>query len=152
MLKMQVVVVAVWLLLCCGVGALQEVTNDTFDALVGIDDRAWVIEFGSKFCESCKQFAPVFSSIAEKHASSVNFAVCYVDAPPGAALATRFGAFDVGLPVVYVFDNTNTERHTVLEIENVSSKQELVGKLKSTLGRLQKRDGKYIKAASNTEF
>jgi thioredoxin-like negative regulator of GroEL len=125
---------------------LVELDVDNFHAVVEKDTRAWVIEFGSKYCESCKQFAPIFHALATKH-TALKFGVCYVDAPKGVELAQKFGVMELGLPAVVVIEDASGKFSTI-PVEDPSSKDQVLRELKKVVAKLPKREGSYWKVGS----
>lgn len=129
--------------------SVTEITTSNFDALVASDERAWVIEFGSKFCGSCKEFAPTFHAMADKY-SSLKFGVCFVDGSSGMDLAKQFGVLEVGLPALVLFGSADGS-FTVIPIEDVAAKDSIKSSLQKALKTASKRDGVYWKSVGKSK-
>lgn len=139
-----------WLAALCvvsvvGSSSIQELDIGNFDNIVASDDRVWLVEFGSKFCESCKAFSPVFESLSKNKA--LRFGACYVDERPGLDLAKKFEVLEVSLPALVLFHGPGVE-HTVIPIADPSATSAIKQDIKNALASLSKRDGLYWKLSA----
>jgi thiol-disulfide isomerase/thioredoxin len=101
--------------------AVTEIKNAAeFEKLVEADTRAWVVEFGSKFCESCKEFAPIYKAEAAA-IKTLKFGKVYIDEKPGMELAQRFGVLNLGLPAVVLFTEKDSGSFSAQAVNDGSS-------------------------------
>lgn len=73
-----------------------------FDSEVQGDDRVWVIEFFSKMCGSCQEFAPTWSKLKKK-LPSFRVAEVDIDQKAGMQLAEKLGVLEEGIPCLRLF-------------------------------------------------
>ena len=77
----------------------KEWTLAEFKKNVIEDDRAWIVEFYSAMCGSCKEFAPTWDRI-EMNLNDVLKTKVNIDQKGGMEVAQYMGALDEGLPNV----------------------------------------------------
>jgi hypothetical protein len=68
-----------------------EVTADNYEATITQSPYVWLVELSSKYCQSCKEFAPKWDELTRKH-TSLHFAHVSIDTPAGKTLAKQLGA------------------------------------------------------------
>jgi thiol-disulfide isomerase/thioredoxin len=85
-----------------GAGATP-VDDASFDALVLASREAWVLEFWSPRCGTCADFAPLYTTLATRHAALARFGAVDIDTPAGMALAQRLDILSEGVPNVRAF-------------------------------------------------
>lgn len=73
-----------------------------FDALVGGDDRVWVVEYSSAMCGSCAEFKPTWQQFVSA-SKKVQTAHVNIDEAAGQDLAAAHGVLDIGVPNVMVY-------------------------------------------------
>ena len=66
------------------------------------DSSVWIVEFSSKHCGSCKEFAPNWDALTGKM-KSVKAAHVSIDDADGKAFADLMGASDEGIPNIKLF-------------------------------------------------
>lgn len=64
-----------------------------------------VVDFWAPWCGPCHQFAPLFESLATKHAEHLRFGRCDVDQSPSTAQMVGI----MSIPTVVVFDPDGNE-------------------------------------------
>jgi thioredoxin-like negative regulator of GroEL len=96
---------------------------DNFEQLVAEDDGVWLVEIGSKFCGSCKQFSPVWKKLARAFKGRVNTGAVVVDEPKGMALATTLGALQKGIPAVMLFSKAGANGEILMAGEHKTKKE-----------------------------
>lgn len=82
---------------------------------------AWVVEFYSEMCGSCKAFSPVYAGAAKQLGGRLHFGKVNIDGAAGMGLAQRVGALDHGIPCVLLFDGTVEGGTVVADESNVES-------------------------------
>jgi thioredoxin-like negative regulator of GroEL len=94
------------LLACAPVACAASATpvdDASFEALVRASPEAWVLEFWSPRCGTCAEFAPLYATLAARHAHLARFGAVDIDTPAGMALATRLDILSEGVPNVRAF-------------------------------------------------
>ena len=96
---------AVWLLLLCSLvqacrASLPAVDDASFEALVAASPEAWVLEFGSPRCGTCRELAPLYAAVAERLGAAARFGHVDIDTEGGMALARRLDVLEEGVPNV----------------------------------------------------
>jgi thioredoxin-like negative regulator of GroEL len=79
--------------LCVDLDPLQ------FQTQVLEDETAWVVEFYSPMCGSCKEFTPVWNSL-EKKIKSMKTGKINIDNKDGLKIAEKLGVLEEGIPNV----------------------------------------------------
>ena len=127
-------------------GPGSALTADNFDKLAGGSAEAWIVEFGSGKCGSCKQFAPTWKETADS-LKRLNVGTVNIDDPKGMALAQKLGVLDEGIPCVKLFKNGAVPT-SVMKSDKLMSTKELRFALKGALNGLAKSSGsgKFLKA------
>lgn len=77
----------------------QDLDPLTFQQEVIEDDAAWVIEFYSPMCGSCKEFTPIWNSLTKK-IKSIKTGKINIDNKDGLKIAEKLGVLDEGIPNV----------------------------------------------------
>ena len=96
---------AVWALLLCSLvrtcrAALPAVDDASFDALVAASPEAWVLEFSSPRCGTCRELAPLYAAVAGRLGGAARFGEVDIDTEGGMALARRLDVLEEGVPNV----------------------------------------------------
>ncbi len=82
-----------------GAGAgVTPVDDASFEATVLASREAWVLEFASPRCGTCQELAPLYASLAQRHAGLARFGAVDIDTPAGMALARRLDVLSEGVP------------------------------------------------------
>ena len=93
------------LLLLCSLlplsgASLPAVDDASFDALVAASPEAWVLEFSSPRCGTCRELAPLYAAVAERLSGAARFGEVDIDTEGGMALARRLDVLEEGVPNV----------------------------------------------------
>lgn len=83
--------------------SLRVVDDASFDATVLASPDAWVLEFSSPRCGTCRELAPLYAAVAAKLGASARFGEVDIDTDAGMALARRLEVLDEGVPNVRVW-------------------------------------------------
>lgn len=120
------------------------------DSMVA-DERAWLVEFYSPMCGSCKEFAPIFRKIATAVGNNVAIGTVNIDTKEGMKIAQSLGVLDEGLPNVRLFHSLGEANRgtSILKDFTTASKalaEKLIKKVNGNLKKLPRRDdGFHVK-------
>lgn len=84
-------------------GAVVEVTDATFDALVLKSPKPVMVDYWADWCSPCKQIAPIIEELAQTYGDRFTFAKLDTNANP--TTPTQFGI--MGLPTLQIFVGGN---------------------------------------------
>ena len=86
-----------------GGGAVVTITDENF--MSATEGGYTVVDFWAAWCGPCKQFGPLFESVARAHTGPVRFGKCDVDANPQAAALLQIRS----IPTLVVFGPDGSE-------------------------------------------
>ncbi len=81
------------------VQAITNLTDSTFDELIGASDTPVVVDFWAEWCGPCKMISPIIEELASEQAGKLSFAKLNVDDSPD--VARRFDVMSI--PTLIVF-------------------------------------------------
>jgi thioredoxin 1 len=117
---------------------LTELTETTFDEVVGGSPVPVVVDFWAEWCPPCHMLTPVLHEIAAEHADELRVFSVDTDAHPG--LGARYGV--MSLPTLLVFDggtgggNDGAKgAEPVKRLVGARGKRHLLAELSDVLGR-----------------
>lgn len=129
--------------------AVVEVDADSYAATVADSEYAWLVEFSSKHCGSCKEFAPQWEALTHAYAG-LHFAHVSIDTPSGRELAKQLGALKEGIPNVKLVSKTSVPPTLIHSGEDAAR---ITARLDHALAALAKDEaGFYLKAGWKTEL
>ena len=130
--------------------AVVEVDADSYRATVADSEYAWLVEFSSKHCGSCKEFAPEWEALTRAYAG-LHFAHVSIDTPSGRELAKQLGALKEGIPNVKLVHQASVPPTLVHSGEDAAAR--IPARLDRALAALAKDEaGFYLKAGWKTEL
>ena len=80
--------------------SLPSVDDGSFEAQVAASPDAWVLEFSSPRCGTCRELAPLYAAVAARLGGAARFGEVDIDSEGGMALARRLRVLDEGVPNV----------------------------------------------------
>jgi thioredoxin 1 len=83
------------------VGSIQNLTDATFDEVIGAADKPVLVDFWADWCGPCKQIAPILEEFSQEQADKFQIAKLDVDA--NVATATKFSVMSI--PTLLLFKN-----------------------------------------------
>jgi thioredoxin len=109
---------------------VREVNESDFDRVVLQSNMPVLVDFWAKWCEPCRELAPIVELVAEHYAGAASVFKLNVDDSP--AVMERYGI--QGIPTLILFQN-GVEKERILGVVNQQ-------KISNSIDR-------YISAASN---
>ena len=88
-----------------GVAAIQNVTDDNFEAEVLKCETAVLVDYWAEWCGPCKQIAPILEQIAKEYEGRLKIAKINVD--ENRNIPAKFGI--KAIPTLMLFKNGNVE-------------------------------------------
>lgn len=88
---------------------VTELTDSTFDEVVGSADRPVLVDFTAAWCGPCKAIAPVLEDIATEQADRLQVAQIDVDANPRTTLRYEV----MSMPTLILFKDGEPQRRLV---------------------------------------
>lgn len=82
-------------------GSIQNLTDATFDEVIGAADKPVLVDFWADWCGPCKQIAPILEEFSQEQADKFQIAKLDVDA--NVATATKFSVMSI--PTLLLFKN-----------------------------------------------
>jgi thioredoxin 1 len=82
-------------------GAIEHVTDASFDADVLKNDKIVIVDFWAEWCGPCRQVAPILEEIANEQAEKLTVVKLNVDENP--ATAGKYGVLQI--PTLNVYKN-----------------------------------------------
>ena len=125
----------------------EDVDPAEFEATVVQDKYAWLVEFSSALCGSCKEFKPEWEKLSSQ-LKRVRTTHVSIDEPAGKKLAEDLGVMEEGIPNVKFFMKAGgAGSATTLVKGEPSSARQLKLVLKPLLKGLEKEGGagRYLK-------
>ena len=80
-------------------GAVADVTDETFDAVVLKSDMPVVVDYWADWCGPCKQVGPIIEELATQHGDKVTFVKMDTNTNP----VTPANNHVLGLPTIQVY-------------------------------------------------
>ena len=80
-------------------GSITQLTESTFDEVVGSANEPLIVDFWAEWCGPCKMIAPILDEIATEHEGKLQVAKLNVDDAPD--VARRFEVMSI--PTLLVF-------------------------------------------------
>ena len=80
-------------------GAVADVTDETFDAVVLKSDKPVVVDYWADWCGPCKQVGPIIEELADQHGDKVTFVKMDTNTNP----VTPAKNHVLGLPTIQVY-------------------------------------------------
>jgi len=116
------------------------------------DERAWLVEFHSPMCGSCKEFEPVFKRVSASLGQNIAVGTVNIDTKEGMSIAKSLGVLEEGLPNVRLMNKRGgaSRGSSILKDFTTASPdlpQKLIEKVKAQSQFLARRDdGFHLKA------
>ena len=82
-------------------GAISELSDTTFDELIGSAEAPVLVDFWAEWCGPCKMIAPILEEIAVEKGEALQIAKLNVDEAPD--IARRFEVMSI--PTMILFKN-----------------------------------------------
>jgi thioredoxin 1 len=90
-------------------GAIEHVTDASFDADVLKSDKPVIVDFWAEWCGPCRQVAPILEEIANEQAEKLTIVKLNVDENP--ATAGKYGVLQI--PTLNVYKNGEVVKQIV---------------------------------------
>jgi len=90
-------------------GAIQEVTDSTFEQAVLKSDQPVVVDFWATWCGPCKALGPVVDEVAQSYSGKVK--VFKMDVDRNSATPMRYGVR--GIPTLLIFKDGKVQEQIV---------------------------------------
>lgn len=78
---------------------IQNLTDTTFDEVIGSADKPVVVDFWADWCGPCKQIAPILEEFATEQ--SERFTIAKLDVDANVAIATKYAVMSI--PTLLIF-------------------------------------------------
>ena len=78
---------------------IQNLTDATFDEVIGSADKPVVVDFWADWCGPCKQIAPILEEFATEQ--SERFTIAQLDVDANVAIATKYAVMSI--PTLLIF-------------------------------------------------
>ena len=78
---------------------IQNLTDATFDEVIGSADKPVVVDFWADWCGPCKQIAPILEEFATEQ--SERFTIAKLDVDANVAIATKYAVMSI--PPLLIF-------------------------------------------------
>lgn len=78
---------------------IQNLTDATFDEVIGSADKPVVVDFWADWCGPCKQIAPILEEFATEQ--SERFTIAKLDVDANVAIATKYAVMSI--PTLLIF-------------------------------------------------
>ncbi|KAG8458836.1 hypothetical protein KFE25_005263 [Diacronema lutheri] len=95
-----------------------EVDSTNYADVVLSNPYAWLVEFSSKHCQSCKEFAPRWHELTHEFEAELLFAHVSVDSAEGKALAKELGTLREGIPNLKLVVSADAQPHPIFAGEH----------------------------------
>ena len=82
-------------------GSIQNLTDATFDEVIGAADKPVLVDFWADWCGPCKQIAPILEEFSQEQADK--FQIAKLDVDSNVATATKFSVMSI--PTLLLFKN-----------------------------------------------
>lgn len=80
---------------------IQNLTDATFDEVIGSADKPVVVDFWADWCGPCKQIAPILEEFATEQ--SERFTIAKLDVDANVAIATKYAVMSI--PTLLIFND-----------------------------------------------
>ena len=109
------------------------------------DERAWLVEFYSPMCGSCKEFEPVFKRVSASLGQNIAVGTVNIDTKEGMNIAKSLGVLEEGLPNVRLMDRRGgASKGTSILKDFITASpdlpQKIIEKVKAQTQFLSRRD------------
>jgi len=116
--------------------------NSNYKEEVLDSHEAWLIEYYSEMCGSCKQFSPIWDSTV-KNIKKLKIGRVNIDDKLGMELAKQMGVLNEGIPCVRLVHGKNGEQVTVMA-GDITNQNIFVNALKAKVAKhLSKSEEMY---------
>ena len=116
--------------------------NSNYKDEVLNSQEAWLIEYYSEMCGSCKQFSPIWENTV-KNIKKLKIGRVNIDDKQGMELANQMGVLNEGIPCVRLVYGKNGEQETVMA-GDITNQNVFVNELKRKVGKyLSKSEEMY---------
>ena len=117
-------------------------TSANYKSVVVDSDEVYMVEFSSKMCGSCKEFAPEWDALS-KSLKRIKTRHVYIDDEEGQKIAQELGVLDAGIPNVQLYVSGQA---TTLLAGEVKTSKFLRKKIAPAVKSLKKNDeGVFLK-------
>jgi thioredoxin 1 len=80
-------------------GTISELSDTTFDELIGSADAPVLVDFWAEWCGPCKMIAPILEEIADEKGEALTIAKLNVDESPD--IARRFEVMSIPTMILF---------------------------------------------------
>ncbi len=110
----------------------SELTVDTWKNVVADSRHLFIVEYYSDKCRSCKEFSPVWSTLASTTEKEYHVARVNIDTKSGLILAKKNSILQKGIPAIQVVAGSHSEVIMAGSLQKINT---LLEKIKETTKR-----------------